>query len=80
MHTIELAILLGKQPAKYRYLVGPHTIGIIPPSRQKHIVSINKVRAAWTGAEIAIDTRNGMHDARVTPEEIANYILTTRLV
>lgn len=79
MHTIELAILPNKAAARYRYLVGPYTIGIIPPSRQKHIVSIPTVRAAWTGAPIPVDTRNGMHDRRVTPEEIANYILLTRL-
>ena len=79
MHTIELAILPKGALAKYRYLVGPYTIGIIPPTRRKHIVSIQTVREAWTGAEIPVDTRNGMHDRRVTPEEIANYILRTRL-
>ncbi len=79
MHTIELPVLRENKLACYRYLVGPYTIGIITPTRQQHLVSIEKVRASWTGAPIAADTRNGMHDRRVTPEEIANYILKARL-
>jgi len=79
MHKIDLPILRNNQTAQFRYLVGPYTVGIITPTRQKHIASIPKIRAAWTGAPIAADTRNGMHDRRITPEEIANYILISRL-
>ncbi len=74
MHEIDLPVLRNNQLARYRYLVGPYNIGIITPLRNKHIVTIPVVRAAWKGAPIEVRS-NGMHDQRVTPEEIANYII-----
>jgi hypothetical protein len=79
MHKIDLPVLRNNATARFTYMVGSYTVGIITPSRQKHIVPIGAVRAAWKGAPIAADTRNGMHDRRITPEEIANYILISRL-
>lgn len=60
---------------KYLYLVGPYTIGIVTPSRKRYIVYLDKVR----DPRITDRPVNGMSDSRVTPEEVAGYVLTNRL-
>jgi hypothetical protein len=67
-------ITVGKW--NYRYMVGPYTIGIIPPSREKHIASIADVRQGATGPT---GLNNGTADARVLPEEVAAYIVAQGL-
>ncbi len=68
--------LVGKT---YRYAGGPFTVGIIPPSRQKHIATINEIRGKKSGPIVETGIRNGMHDSRVSVEEIASYILKNQI-
>jgi hypothetical protein len=60
----------------YRYMVGPYTVGIITPTRQKHIASIADVRQGATGPT---GVTNGSADARILPDEVAEYILAQGL-
>lgn len=54
----------------FRYIVGPFTVGIITPTRKKHVASIAAVRQG---------RRVTSQDYRVAPEEIAAYIVKERL-
>lgn len=75
MNTVEIGNA-GSPLLKYRYIVGDHTVGIIPPSRKKHVVSVLNIRAAWGDIETLPPVKlRGSHDDRVRPEEIVNYIL-----
>lgn len=58
----------------FRYIVGPHTVGIISPTRKKHEASIAAVRE---GSTRVVDTT--VAHERVTPEEVADYIIRMRL-
>lgn len=69
MYTIEL---VGQ---KFRYMVGSGSVGILPPSRHKHIATLRTVKTAWTGGVQVEGERSGMHDRILTVEEIASYIL-----
>ena len=75
MNQIEIPI--GEKSYRYRYVVGNHTIGIIPPSRNKHTVTIEKVHGSWLPTGLP---PNGTHDNRVTVGEIVKYILANRIV
>jgi hypothetical protein len=79
MHKIDLPILRNNQTARFTYMVGNYTVGIITPTRQKHIAPIGVIKSMWKGVPPVPDTCNGMHDRRITPEEIANYIMLSRL-
>jgi hypothetical protein len=79
MHKIDLPVLRGNKTACYRYLVGNHSVGIISPTRKKHLATIEKVKSMWTGAPVVPDILYGQYDRRITPEEVANYILLMRL-
>lgn len=68
-------IEIGK--LKYTYLVGAHTVGIIPPSRHKHIATIQEVRGDRKNPHTGVN--NGSCDSILLPEEIAAYILKLRL-
>lgn len=62
----------------FRYIVGNHTVGIVPPSRKKHIATIKTVRKGVTGPTGLEE--NGLADNRVSPEEIAAYIVAKQLM
>lgn len=61
----------------FRYMVGPYTVGILTPSRKKHICSIEAI----TGERLrrVKPATDGMPD-QVTPEEVARYVIANRLV
>ena len=65
----------------FRYIVGPHSVGIISPTRAKYTVPIDAVRqAALLNPGIATyDDLPGSSDNRVSPGEIASYILAQQL-
>lgn len=60
----------------YSYIVGPYTVGIISPTRQKHIASLETVRAGKIGPT---GISNGLPDSRVTPDEVVDYICSLDL-
>jgi len=61
----------------YSYIVGPYTIGIVTPTRVKHLASLKTVRFGKTGPTGV--PSNGMPDYRVTPDEIVDYICALQL-
>jgi hypothetical protein len=63
---------------EFRYIVGPYTVGIITPTRQKYTVEIPRIvdPKNRVGLESAV---LGSADNRVTPTEVANYILAHQL-
>ena len=66
-------ITVGK--LQFRYIVGANTVGIITSTGKKHIPRIAEVRQESTRP-----ANNGTPDYRVTPEEVASYIINNRLV
>ncbi len=70
MYHIELGSL------KYKYLVGNHTVAIITPSKKKHVTPIESVRNEEFSSN---RTQNGTADGRISPEEIAAYVLKLKL-
>lgn len=76
MYVVEFAF--GSKQVKYRYLVGPYTVAIIPPSRKKHITSIAAVRDAAKG--FAVHNQNGTADGRIAAEEIVSYVIKHRIL
>jgi hypothetical protein len=61
---------------EFRYIVGPYTVGIITPTRKKHVATITEIRAAATGPA---EVQDGTPDWRVTPEDIAQYVVANQL-
>jgi hypothetical protein len=70
-------ITVGKW--NFRYIVGPHSVGIITPTRVKHTATIVDIRAASINGAVTYDDLPGSSDIRVTPGEIASYILAHQL-
>jgi len=61
---------------KYTYFVGNHTVAILPPSKKKHLASF----AAIASEELSSNrSQNGTADGRISPEEVAAYILKHNL-
>jgi hypothetical protein len=71
MYHIEIGTL------KYRYLVGTYTVGIITPSRKRHLLRIDQVTGRPAGSRTGVN--NGTADSRLTPEEVAEYVLKNKL-
>ena len=66
---------------KYSYLVGPHTVGIITPSRKKYLVPIVQIHVVAQEASVGeIVSPNGTADCRITATEIAAYVLDGKLL
>lgn len=70
MYHIEIGTL------KYRYLVGAYNVGIITPSRKRHLVLLKDVQNPAVRLD---DPKNGSADDRCSPEEVAAYVLTNNL-
>jgi hypothetical protein len=67
-------IMLGS--LKYTYFVGNYTIAILPPSKKKHLAQF----AAVANKELSSNrSQNGTADGRISPEEVAAYILKQNL-
>lgn len=62
---------------KYKYLVGPYTVGIITPSGKKHFRTIKEVRNDSVAAPAV---ENGTADNRLTADEVAAYVIKHRLL
>jgi hypothetical protein len=71
MYHIEIGTL------KYRYLVGPYTVGIITPSRKRHLLRIDVVTGRPANGRTGIE--NGTADNRITPDEVAEYCIKNKL-
>ncbi len=76
MYVVEFEV--GSKTLKYRYLVGPYTVAIIPPSRKKHIASLAAIREAAKG--FAVHNQNGTADGRIAAEEVVAYVLKHRIL
>jgi hypothetical protein len=63
---------------KYKYCVGPFTVGIIPPSGHKHCATIEKVQGDGKLAETR-NSQTGTGDGRVSPDEVAAYIVAQNI-
>lgn len=59
----------------YRYIVGSYSAGIISPNRKKHLVNLSDIR----DPEVADRGHNGSSDDRLTPDEVAAYVLKNKL-
>jgi hypothetical protein len=66
-----------KAPLKYRYLVGAHQVGIITPSRKRHLFPIYLVSGRPEGSRTGEE--NGSADARLTASEVAAFVLRNNL-
>jgi hypothetical protein len=75
MHHVQIGLW------KFRYIVGPHSVGIISPTRAKYTATIEAVRQAAlvNPGAVTYDDLPGSSDVRVTPGEIASYILSQQL-
>jgi len=58
----------------YKYLVGPFTCGIVPPSGRKHLATIEEVQGDGKLAATR-DSQSGTGDGRLAPDEVAAYIV-----
>jgi|HubBroStandDraft_1064217.scaffolds.fasta_scaffold127873_3 hypothetical protein len=59
----------------YTYLVGNHTIAIIPPNKKKWIkVTHDAIHEAAKDISV-IYIQNGTADGRIAPEEIVAYVV-----
>jgi hypothetical protein len=68
MHNIEIAGL------QFRYLAGIHSVGIISPRGRKYRFPLNTVQS-----NPRFRVQNGTSDGRVSPQEIADFILKRHL-
>lgn len=59
---------IGKR--SYRYLVGSAVVAIITPEGKKYLRKLNEIQSS---AEKRI--QNGTSDGRLSPDEVADYIL-----
>ena len=67
-------MLIGK--GLFTYFVGNHHIAIIPPSRKKHVTRLAFVQ----NEELSSNrSQNGTADGRISPEEVAAYVLKNNL-
>lgn len=78
MYEFELNFAEGKKPLKYRYLPGYYTVGIITPSRKKHVFSIEAVTKRNQNTRVG--TENGFADNRISPEELIAFVVENKLV
>lgn len=78
MYEFELSFVEGRKPLKYRYLPGAYTVGIITPSRKKHLLPIHEVTGRKENHRQG--TENGLADSRISPEEVAAYVIKHKLV
>jgi hypothetical protein len=58
----------------YRYIIGPYSVGIITPSRKRHVVGLNEICNPLT-----VRPTNGSADDRVSAEEVTAYVLDRKL-
>lgn len=78
MYKIEISAPgSNRPPLKYTYLVGSHTVGIITPSRKRHLLQIHEVTGRREGSRIG--ENNGFADSRLSPDEVAAYVLKHNL-
>lgn len=63
---------------KYRYLVGIHNVGIVSPTRKRYLRRIDEVSGRAAGTRTGIN--NGTSDSRLTPEEVAAYVIKNKLL
>jgi hypothetical protein len=77
MYVIEIASQSGK-PLRYQYLVGSYTVGIITPSRKKHVFRIGTVTGRPFNDRLA--GNDGTANCRLSPEEVAEFVITRRLL
>lgn len=74
MYKIEIAAPgVNRPPLKYTYLVGAYTVGIITPSRKRHLLPIHVVSGRPDGSRIG--QNDGFADSRLHPSEVAAYVL-----
>lgn len=59
---------------QYKYLVGPHVVAIITPKRK-----ICKYLLSRVQSNPSLRIQNGTADSRVSPEEVADFIVKHRL-
>lgn len=69
MYNIEIAGM------KYRYIVGPFSIGIVTPSRKRYIVPMMDILNPF----LSRHPKNGSADDRLSPDEVAAYVLRCKL-
>jgi len=69
-------IEIGK--LKYKYLVGTYTVGIITPSRKRHMRRIDEVSGRPANSHTGIE--DGTSINRLTPEEVAAYVIKHKLI
>jgi hypothetical protein len=78
MYKIEISANPDKPPLKYTYLVGAYTVGIITPSRKRYFFPIHVVSGRPFGSRIG--ENDGFADSRLSPNEIAAYVIKHRLL
>lgn len=65
----------------YKYVVGSVSVGIVTPGRKKHVISIQTI--TQNTDHLAINPCSGegagTADTRVSPRQIAEYIITNKL-
>lgn len=70
MYTFEIGSL------KYRYVVGSYNCGIITPSRKRIMVLLADIQ----NPSVRVDEpKNGSADDRLSPEEVAAYVIANKL-
>jgi hypothetical protein len=77
MYKFEIAVAGGKAPLKYTYLVGGHIVGIITPSRKRHVFPIHEVSGRPENHRLP--TNDGTPDSRLHPDEIAAFVVKRNL-
>lgn len=78
MYHFEIGNVEGKAPLKYRYLPGSYTVGIITPSRKRHVFPIHEVTGRRENHRQG--TENGLADSRISPEDVAAFVIKHKLL
>jgi len=60
---------------KFRYVVGSFSVGIVSSKGKKHTVGLDDIR----NPEVTCRGHNGSSDDRLTPSEVAAYVLKNKL-
>ena len=77
MYHVDIQGNPEKAPLRYRYLVGSHTVGIITPTRKKHLYLIAEVSGRPYGSRAGAE--DGTADSRLSPAEVASFVLRNGL-
>lgn len=64
----------GTQRLKFSYIIGAFTVGIITPSRKKHVFKITEVSGRLENPRLG-----GNSDSRLTPDELAAFVIKHKL-